>query len=296
MTLIATIALIVIVFIGIGYAYVAYTTNSGNHSDTAYLTVTQVGETGYTFANHVKIGIETYNETDNQTFFYKLASTDIIEENDKVYAVEILGSITLHAAITGDTAPSKLIISIAHSENFDATEKWQYFLTDAPNELGVITKTYAHKDTDKTIDEWTSVEGSEMIMDTKEDKTLYVCYGYDMELAEAKVGQIKYIDEEPKSLHDASIIFKVDSRSIVTYNSNNGDAPVTQSIEMNGYVKNYQFIEKPESFIAPQYKPYFLGWNTDKDATEPLPNGKTITSDITFYAIWSSTEPQQQNP
>ena len=296
LTLIATVAVIALIFVGIGYAYVAYTSNGGNHSDNAYLTITQVGDTGYTFADHIKVEIETYNEEDDGTFFYKLASTDTIVTGDKIYAVEILGSITLHAEIHGDTAPSKLVVSIASSTEFDATEKWQYFLTDAPNDQGKISKIYAYKDTGKDKDVWTPVQGSDIIMNTVEDKTLYVCYGYDIELTEAKIGQIKFIDEKPNDLIDASIVFKVDSKSIVTYNANNGDSPATQTVELNGTVKNYQFIDKPASFQPPQDKPYFLGWNSDKDADKPLATGQTITSDITFYAIWSSTEPQQQNP
>ncbi len=41
---------------------------------------------------------------------------------------------------------------------------------------------------------------------------------------------------------------------------------------------------------APADKQYFLGWNTNKDATEALTE-YTVIADVTLYAIWSATDP-----
>ena len=55
MTLIATIAAIALVAVGIGYAYTAMTTNTGNTASTEYITLVQDGTGAYQFSNGEKV-------------------------------------------------------------------------------------------------------------------------------------------------------------------------------------------------------------------------------------------------
>ena len=55
MTLIATIAAIALVAVGIGFAYTAATSNSGNSTDQQYITLIQGGAGEYKFANDARI-------------------------------------------------------------------------------------------------------------------------------------------------------------------------------------------------------------------------------------------------
>ena len=50
-TLFATIAVIALVAVGIGYAYTATTVNSGNNVSTEYITLVQGGTGAYQFAS-----------------------------------------------------------------------------------------------------------------------------------------------------------------------------------------------------------------------------------------------------
>jgi len=53
-TFIATIAAIILVAVGIGYAYTAMTTNQGNTANPEYITLTQSGSGAYTFTTEAK--------------------------------------------------------------------------------------------------------------------------------------------------------------------------------------------------------------------------------------------------
>ena len=296
-TLVATILAIAMIAVGIGFAYTAFTQNGGNNTDVAYITVTQVGEpTPYTFADSIKVEMDTYTD-DSENVYYRIADSKTIDLGNDKYTVAVLGTIEFHATITGDTPPSKLSLSVLSSAGFDATSNWEYFITSVPDNNGIINTVYASKTSVKTTAEWTA--GSALEMTHKSDNeynnvTVCVCYGYSKDLETIEVGDLKFINiaEAPKKLDDASIVFKADSVTTITYNANNGEqTPATETVVKTGTVKNYQFIAKPDNFIAPQDKQYFVGWNTDKDADEALPNGQTITTDITYYAIWSATQP-----
>jgi type II secretory pathway pseudopilin PulG len=65
-TLIATIAVIALVAVGVGYAYTASTQNSTNSASGEYVTLTQAQTTGaadgsYKFANGAKVYFDTTN-------------------------------------------------------------------------------------------------------------------------------------------------------------------------------------------------------------------------------------------
>ena len=62
MTLIATIAAIVLVAVGVGYAYTASTQNSGNNADSEYITLVQGGEGAYRFSDNIKVEWDTVDK------------------------------------------------------------------------------------------------------------------------------------------------------------------------------------------------------------------------------------------
>ena len=79
-TLIATIAVIALLAVGIGYAYTAFTQNGGNSSNVGYITLTQVGDqTPYTFADGTTVKLDTYNQTNAQTVYYRLTDGPVID-------------------------------------------------------------------------------------------------------------------------------------------------------------------------------------------------------------------------
>ena len=214
-TLIAIIAVIALLAVGIGYAYTAYTENSGNSTKTSYVTITQLG-TGYKFANDVEIKMDTYNEKDTSTVYYKLNGSTTLTDSgtSNSYILKDLGTITLHAVITGTTAHPDLNISIAESTNFDASANWIYIIGSAPT-AGVID-VYAIKNTEKTTPGWTTGDTLTMTYDTTEskylDKELHVYYGYSSTNVITKAGQpFMKISEAPKDLKDASVILVANS-------------------------------------------------------------------------------------
>ena len=293
-TLIATIAVIALLAVGIGYAYTAFTQNGGNSSNVGYITLTQVGDqTPYTFADGTTVKLDTYNQTNAQTVYYRLTDGPVID-TDVDYRVGVLGTITFHAALTGTDAnpPSKLILSIPYSVNFDANANWQYFITSEPVD-DTISTIYAYKDTVAGTHEWTSV--SELAITGNAgvytDKTVYVCYGYaaTKETEDFNVG-VKFLPTgeayQAKALNAASITFKAVSEAVVTFNANNGDTPATITEKVQMIKTDYVLpTVAPEGFNPPQGKT-FLGWNTDPDAQTAITGAQTIQKDVTYYAIW----------
>ena len=107
-TFIATIAAIVLVAVGIGYAYTAMTTNSGNSSTVENITLVQGGDGAYTFATGANV---VWNSDDGKTdgkyyTTYTLAPSatpiDDITVGSTTYKVVQIGkSFTVRAAQTG---------------------------------------------------------------------------------------------------------------------------------------------------------------------------------------------------
>ncbi|MBR4202904.1 MAG: hypothetical protein IKQ93_04940 [Candidatus Methanomethylophilaceae archaeon] len=235
-SLIATIALILVLAIGIGFAYAAYTANNGNNTEVAYVTLTQVGdETPYTFADNVTVKLDTYNKDNAQKIYYRLSGFNIVKGTNPSYGTYkcgLLGTIELHADFTGTnvTPPQTLDISISGSSGFDATATWKYFITDAPDpSTGMTSKIYAMKDSAKAVSEWT--QGMDSLTMTHgqsgyQNVKLYVYYGYAAD-AETLVDGMMFLNstEAPKKLMNASLMIKATSdndSNLVTYKANNG--------------------------------------------------------------------------
>jgi len=299
-SLIATIALILALAIGIGFAYAAYTANNGNNTEVAYVTLTQVGdETPYTFADNVTVKLDTYNKDNAEKIYYRLSGFNIVKgsnPNYGTYKCGLLGTIELHADFTGTnvTPPQTLDISISGSSGFDATATWKYFVTDAPDpSTGMTSKIYAMKDSAKAVSEWT--QGMDSLTMTHgqsgyQNVKLYVYYGYAAD-AETLVDGMMFLNstEAPKKLVNASLMIKATSDNdsyLVTYKANNG---TTENDFMVSATANasYTLVTDPTNigFTIPANK-QFKGWSLS--ATGDIISTPTITvnGDKILYAIW----------
>ena len=96
-TLIATIAVIALIAVGVGYAYTATTQNSGNNAQGEYVTLTQTGDGAYKFTKDAEDSIanikyDTINTGPGQTS-YRLASKTIEQViNTKTYTLAQVGN------------------------------------------------------------------------------------------------------------------------------------------------------------------------------------------------------------
>jgi len=301
-SLIAAIALILALAVGIGFAYAAYTANNGNNTDIAYVTLTQVGDdTPYTFADGVTVKLDTYNKDSADNIYYRLSGFNIVKGSDPSYGTYkcgLLGTIELHADFTGTnvTPPQTLNISISGSSGFDANGTWKYFITDAPDpSTGMTSKIYAKKETSKDISEWTQTGLDTLIMtyglNGYDNVTIYVFYGY-LESDEILVDGMKFLDSEaypPTKLEGASLLIKATSDSetcIVTYKANNGTADKDFMVAAKSGAQ-YTLVTDPTKigFTVPADK-QFKGWSLS--ATGDIITTPTITmdGDKILYAIW----------
>ena len=117
-TLVATIAVIALVAVGIGYAYTAMTTNSGNTSYSEYVTLTQSGTGAYTFINDPATGNiyfdtntvaagTTYTLMNGKTTDQKAQAISDIKNSDEssIFGVQLGSDAKIHAVPTGTNAP-----------------------------------------------------------------------------------------------------------------------------------------------------------------------------------------------
>ena len=299
-TLIAAIALILTIAVGIGFAYAAYTSNNGNNTQVAFVTLTQVGdETPYTFADDITVKLDTYNKDNASTTYYRLSGFNTVKGSDPsfgTYKCALLGTIELHADFTGTnvTPPETLDISISGSSGFDATSKWKYFITDAPDpSTGMTSKIYAKKDTPKETSEWTQSGLDSLTMTYSsgyQNVTLYVFYGYSV-TDEISVDGMLFLNstETPKKLVDASLMIKATSDNssyLITYKANNGTSETDFLVSAEAG-STYTLVTDPTKigFTVPANK-QFMGWSLSAAGSViPTPT-ITMDGDKILYAIW----------
>ncbi len=211
-TLIATIIVIALLAVGIGYAYTAYTENSDNTSDVAYLKLTQSGTNAYNFTKGVDpIKFDTYNEIDDETIYYALKNPVPIPTTSGLshaYSCALLGSITLKAdfeSTSSITSPASFDINVASSEKFNSDGTWVFFVVDHSDN----SKIYAYKNTAEATKTWTDGPVALTLADAG-SVTVDILYGFDSTITPAKtVGTEKFyaFDIGGRLLTDASIIF-----------------------------------------------------------------------------------------
>ena len=298
-SLIAAIALIIALAVGIGFAYAAYTANNGNNTDIAYVTLTQEGDSPYKFADGVTVKLDTYNKNSAEETYYRLSGFNIVKGTNTSYGpykCGLLGTIELHANFTGTnvTPPQTLNISISGSTGFNANGTWKYFITDAPDpSTGMTSKIYAIKEDDTSewkqtgLDQLTMTHGSSGY----DNVTIYVFYGY-LVSAEIDVDGMKFLNytaDPPSKLEGASLLIKASSDNdtcMVTYKANNGTTDKDHMVAAKSDAQ-YTLVTDPTKigFTVPDNK-QFKGWSLS--ATGDIITTPTITmdGDKILYAIW----------
>ena len=299
-TLIATIAIIALLAVGIGYAYTAYTENNGNSTSTSYITLTQTGPTGYKFANNVDVQMDTYNDTNTSTVYYRLNGSQVLTDSGTTtkYVLKTLGSITLHAVMTGGNTHPDLSVNVSGSTNFDATANWFYIIGSVPNN-GVID-VYAIKNTSKATSSWT--DGPDALTmkysgSAYGDKVLNVYYGYLATNVINKAGlDYMAVSEMPKNLTGASLIFMAsnDTQDVIVYHSTNADSALKEYTVYNTRItapRTYTLTSSPTNlgFETPTDQE-FKGWSLSPTGTEFITT-ITFNSDAPqdVYAIYGPT-------
>lgn len=304
--MIAAIAVIALVAVGIGFAYTAYTANNGNNTDVSFLSITQVGgDHPYTFSPDTKIKYDTYNEVDqNRIYFHSPSAVTVTVGSMGSYSCATLGSITLHAEFEGSTEliPAKLNVDVGTSENFVGTGSWIYFLT---NEAG--TEVYAYKNTSSAVKDWT--DGPNPLVMTKagsdfNNVTVYVRYGC-LETTDPdyyiQIGDDKFYRtiDEPKSLTSGKLIFKVNdiessdpgtstpASALATYTVTYSDGAGTPStyVISGAPAGGYTLLAYDKTGLAVPSGKTFVKWtiNTEEYAAGAVVD---LSGNITVTAVW----------
>ena len=291
LTLVVTIAAIALVFVGIGYAYTAYTANESNNTDVAYITLSETqgtGSTAYTFTEaNKKLTLDTYNEQSTTKIYYSLTG-----KNVGSYQCACLGTVNITAKYTGnltDDVPTKLNVDVVSSSNFNASTDWVYFITDTPS-TGDPTKIYAYK-ADSTSSTnptetgiWTDGPNALVLERPAASKdyssvTLSLYYGYLIKGTELEFDNKEFAKDlpAPQALTNGSVVFKATeitgdttgrtpttdtTLTTVTYKANggNGDDVVKYVVTGTKVLANTDSL-----FTAPANK-HFVGWNTSSTA------------------------------
>ena len=313
-TLIATIIVIALLAVGIGYAYTAYTENSGNTSNVAYLKLTQTGNTGYTFADGTTpVQFDTFNEINTNTIYYALKNPTTVTDGTtggltNPYTCAKLGSITLQSNFTKSstsiTDPTTINIDVADSEKFDSDGTWVFFITNTSHD-----KIYAFKNT-KTgtggTDAWTDGPDA-LTVGPNGSVTIDILCGFDSTTSPAKEFDSKTFYEFGRDmsiplLDGASLIFSAKdvgeggeipepthsnpatvantlSAKTVTLNAGTGTgSPIT--------VKYIGLYKLPKcTFTAPSEEE-FSKWQIGSDQYD-VGDTVTITEETTITAIWA---------
>lgn len=301
-TLIATIAVIALLAVGIGYAYTAYTENSGNTSNVAYLKLTQTGEGAYNFTDGVPpIQFNTFNEIDTGTIYYALKDKVTISHESTPltydYTCAKLGSLTLQAAFTstgGTTPPATVNIDAVSSEKFNSDGTWVFFITDTTH-----TKIYAYKNTVESTKTWTDGPDA-LTIASNGSVTVDILYGFDSTTTPAKeFDENKFyvfsLDMSQRLLNGASLIFSAEDKAgthtdldanalkakAVTLKHGEGGTGEDVEIKYNGSYK------LPKCPFTPTSGKVFSKWqigDTQYDAGTVV----TIAADTTITAIWTT--------
>jgi uncharacterized repeat protein (TIGR02543 family) len=314
-SLIALIAVISIVAIGIGYAIsYASTESSENNSNVKFITVTQQDENendkySFTGSNGTDIELDTFNMTNADTMYYKLNSTSAVtmnKSNFPSYTFIELGEVYLAAEYHGSgNAPSPLYVTLkTGSTRFEASDSWVYFLT---NDFTVNDHTtsdieiYAYKN-NAANQPW-SAGPDQLTLTTSstgyDRAKILLCYGYPTALAtvdfDANDAALKgYLRTTvaPVKLEDGSVIFSVSDTEpatsntyAVTYDSNIGTGSLQYVVLTNSTSVTLVSNDNVTKFENAGHN--FVGWNADKTSNTALDASQTITGNTTFYAIWN---------
>lgn len=139
-TLIATIVVLALLAVGIGYAYTAITENSGNETDAKYIELIQrnSGDTAdkYSFTDSVvNFNVDTITKYDNGLKkYYKLDNPIAKSETDvdlNAYTVVKVGGDILLKATPNDSAVTGDTLTVTLRTDMVAGDGWMYIIADS---------------------------------------------------------------------------------------------------------------------------------------------------------------------
>ena len=203
MTLIATIAAIALVAVGIGYAYTAMTTNSGNSASAEYITVVQGGNGSYQFSNSDLIYWDSvdYKITDPldpvigddialgdmvTKFSLTSGSTTITPSGGSTYTVVQVGdSFTLKFAPQTGGQPITGLSCVISSDSFALPSLGVVIVkvnNGSTDSYYMLTAAKTLKGWDSSLHTWTVTPASFEVLNSAgsyTDATVTVYYGYE---------------------------------------------------------------------------------------------------------------------
>lgn len=308
MTVVLTVAAIALVFIGIGFAYTAFTANQHNSTDVAYVTLTQADNDAdpsysgaYQFANNAAVRLDTFNEDDTTTVYYALNNSENIDLGGTTYRVIELGIFDLVANYTGEAInkPAKLDVGIPSSSGFNPNDGWAYFLSNPEH-----NKIYAYKCTSTTTEQIDWIDGPDALTMTFGEAvtvktTVTVLFGHITDIETITKAGMKFFAEadKPAELVNGALIFKADSIAsdasgsstpllTVTYDKNGGIGENIVAKVLNGS----SITLKASDTFTPQEGQQFSKWKIGENEYAAGAKVSNITADTTIKAVWVDNE------
>lgn len=290
-TLIATIAVIALVAVGIGYAYTAMTTNSTNNVGTEFITISPSAdgiESNYASAlTTLNSNVEwSTNTISDSKVTYVLANPDTATQ---VAGYQKVGSI--YVLVDDDLAASgkKYVLSVNSTTGLNTTY-YTYKLvfgygTDAPA-ASAMAVTNATSGTENK--EWVSYTGDAATFApsttmTKEN-TEVICMSIYVKPTDSLTSDgLAKNAELPKALNDANFVFTLKTLVTVTFNANGG----TGTMDAQEIVAGVSTALTANAFSG---NADFAGWATSSDGNVVYANSASVTliEDTTLYAKWGN--------
>ena len=313
-TLVATIAVIALVAVGIGYAYTAITVNQGNQAEPEFITMTQAGDGAYTFTGNTTEIV--YWDSAN----YKNSTGDVVNEftltpavttlvvdtgaNEKKYTtVQIGKNITLNT--TQDRGTIKAAgVDVKISTigfNIPADENMLFFIevtnsTTSEKTLFMVQndvlKKYNDADQHHAWEAGDSYHIEDVDATTYDSCTVKVYYGYAYE--DGKYIKTNDLDAKPLEtpLNGAKIIFRTN-----TTDYNDGGTAVTAFTITGATAGQTVTIGEPlqlgVSFTDPNHTSVVVWYSSDNSKATVDSTGKVTgiapTGDGTITITAQST-------
>ncbi len=148
-TFIATIVVIALLAVGIGYAYTAITANNGNDADNEYVKLSQSGTGSYKFTDAderiyydtVNISAERGQTSNNYTYFLSDDSATFKVGDDNYQLVKVGDSFDLDASEVNNATNAALPITFA-TTGINVSGDWKVLMkVDIPNSEETSTTT-----------------------------------------------------------------------------------------------------------------------------------------------------------
>lgn len=290
-TLIATIAVIALVAVGIGYAYTASTQNSGNNASSEYVTLTQSGDGAYQFADEARVYYDSIDSSAT-TITFKLADSVDIATIPGKSVVKIGKTITVDTTGVNDAEDNGSytpLNGVFVTNNFTVDNDFVFFIVTKVGTADPVVHTLTAADTwDTNVFTIThhnaNPEAEPPITAGYDSMTVDVYYGYTGTggVVYDKTSEHKSPNTTP--LNDAKITFSV-SRA----EHNNQNMAVTFSFNSpviyTGSAINLPAVTKLDDDSSPAGKYSIVIVDANGDAIADVPGTTEVNESSQFLDI-----------